>query len=237
MRTFNKNRILFFDVETNGLLPSRSDNFMPEVGQLHAYPHILQVSFIVFNLLTKSVESHADYYIRPPEGVIIPSIVTELTGITLDICVEKGISIGEALEHFHFAYQNCDTIISHNVSFDSAMMRIEQLRNNQYFIGQCPAVLQMFNPIYDDLLGVDHFCTMKASMDLCNILTPRKNGTGTYKKWPTLTELYTHLFGLKPENMHNSIVDALVGLRCYLKIRHNIDMSNNEFDALMANYV
>ena len=100
MRTFRKNRILFFDVETNGLLPSRSDTFMPEKSQLHRYPHILQLSFVVFNLATRSVDVHADYYIRPPPEVIIPSVVTDLTGITREICMEKGILIGDALESF-----------------------------------------------------------------------------------------------------------------------------------------
>lgn len=237
MRTFNKNRILFFDVETNGLLPSRSENFMPESSHIHTYPHILQLSFIVFNLATRSVDMHADYYIRPPPDVKIPPIVTEITGITLEICADKGIPIGDALESFQNAYKKCDTIISHNIAFDSGMMRIEQLRNNQYFNSNCPAVLQMFNPIYDDLYGIDHFCTMKASMELCSIEVPRKNGQGTYKKWPTLKELYTHLFGEEPKNLHNSIVDTLVGLRCYLKVRHDIDMTDSYFDILMGQYI
>jgi len=210
---------------------------MPEKSQLHRYPHILQLSFVVFNLATRSVDIHADYYIRPPPEVIIPSIVTDLTGITREICMEKGILIGDALESFQNAYESCDTIISHNIAFDTGMMRIEQLRNNQYFNSNCPDVLRMFNPIYDDLLGIDHFCTMKASMDLCNIEVPRKNGTGTYKKWPTLKELYAHLFGEEPKNLHNSIVDTLVGLRCFLKLRHDIEMTDNHFDILMGQYI
>lgn len=236
MRTLN-NRILFFDVETNGLLPSRNENFVPDPKQMASYPHILQLSFIVFNLLTKTIEMHADYYIRPPIGVTISPFVTELTGINIDLCMEKGVHIADAMEHFQYAYENSDTIVSHNLAFDSAMIRVEQLRNNRYIASQCPKVLQMFNPIYDDLFEIEHFCTMKAGLDLCNIMMPYKNGNGMYKKWPTLKELYLHLFGFVPTNLHNSMVDTLVGIRCYLKIRHNIDMENIEFNTLMEKFI
>jgi len=233
MLQLKKNRIMFFDVETSGLIPSRSDNFMPEPVKLHTYPHIIQLSFILFNIATRTIESRFDSYIRPPIEVIIPPIVTEMTGITREICDAKGVSILDALKTFESAYASCDTIISHNLSFDSAMIRIEQLRNNKNLNACSPDVLLMFNPIHDDLRGIQHFCTMKASVDLCNIMVPRKSGNGTYKKWPTLLELYEHLFSQTPENLHNSMVDTLVGLRCYLKVRHNIDMTDCEFDYLM----
>jgi DNA polymerase III epsilon subunit-like protein len=233
MLQLKKNRIMFFDVETSGLIPSRSDNFMPEPAKLHTYPHILQLSFVLFNIATRAIEHQSDFYIRPPIEVSIPPIVTEMTGITREICDAKGVSILDALNTFESAYASCDTIISHNLSFDSAMIRIEQLRNNKHLNSCSPDVLLMFNPIHDDLRGIQHFCTMKASVDLCNIMVPRKSGNGTYKKWPTLLELYEHLFSQTPENLHNSMVDTLVGLRCYLKVRHNIDITDCEFDYLM----
>jgi len=37
--------------------------------------------------------------------------------------------------------------------------------------------------------------------------------------------------------LHNSIVDTLVGLRCYLKLRHDVDMTDVEFDRLMDQYI
>jgi hypothetical protein len=40
---------------------------------------------------------------------------------------------------------------------------------------------------------------------------------GSYMKFPTLCELYMHLFHKTPENLHNSMMDVLVCLRCYLK--------------------
>jgi len=233
-----KNFVLFFDVETSGLLPPHSSSMVLNQDTLPSFPHILQLSFILFNMISRKVEFHGDYYIKPPVNVVVPPIVTQLTGITRDLCDEKGICIRNALVEFNTLYLQSDTIISHNMEFDRKMIQVELMRNTDAFVGHPnESVLQMFNPIYDNWRGIDHFCTMKTSVDLCNIMIPRKNGTGMYKKWPTLKELYFHLFGQTPKNMHNSIVDTLVGLRCYLKIRHDLDMTDSEFDYLMYRYV
>lgn len=47
----------------------------------------------------------------------------------------------------------------------------------------------------------------------------------TMKKFPKLSELFSKLFTNEtlPENMHNSMIDVLVCLRCYLKMQHNYD--------------
>jgi len=235
--SLKKNRIMFFDVETTALLPNRAEDFIPDPSQIATYPHILQLSFILFNLVTRTVDYHSDAYIRPPPDVVVSPFITGKTGITREICDAKGVRIDDALRHFHSAYMMCDTIVSHNLAFDTGMIRVEQLRNNRHFDTFSPAVLRMFNPIYDDINGISHFCTMKATVDLCDITVPRKNGKGVYKKWPTLEELYKHLFSQTPINLHNSIVDSLVGLRCYLKVRHDYDMTDCEFERLISKYL
>ena len=47
----------------------------------------------------------------------------------------------------------------------------------------------------------------------------------TMKKFPKLSELFSKLFKNEtlPENMHNSMIDVLVCLRCYIKMQHNYD--------------
>ena len=61
---------------------------------------------------------------------------------------------------------------------------------------------------------------MNLTRDYCNI--QRTNTTGSYIKFPTLTELHNKLFDETPENMHNSLMDILICLKCYLKFKHNI---------------
>ena len=236
-KSARSSRVLFFDVETTGLLPPKSEQVVLDRVMLEKYPYILQLSFIVFNLMTRTIEHDADYYIRPPKHVNIEPKITELTGITREMCDTRGVPIETAMTEFCHYYSKCDAIVSHNLSFDSKMIRVEQLRNNGTLYIHNPEVLTMFNPIYDDLTGRETFCTMKASVSLCNIQAPRKYGGGTYVKWPTLAELYMHLFAEEPKNLHNSIVDTLVGLRCYLKLRHDVDMTDVEFDRLMDQYI
>lgn len=61
--------------------------------------------------------------------------------------------------------------------------------------------------------------------------------TNTRKKFPRLNELYCKLFeDALPENLHNSIVDVLVCLRCFLKIRVVKDISANEFGEWISKY-
>ena len=44
------------------------------------------------------------------------------------------------------------------------------------------------------------------------------------KKWPKLCELYGKLFdGATVDGLHNSMIDVLACLRCYLKMRHVYD--------------
>ena len=59
----------------------------------------------------------------------------------------------------------------------------------------------------------------------------------TKKKFPRLNELYSKLFevGL-PSDLHNSIVDVLVCLRCFLKVRGVVEMSESEFQQLIEKY-
>ena len=58
------------------------------------------------------------------------------------------------------------------------------------------------------------------------------------KKNPKLQELYEKLFpdANVPDNLHNSIVDVAVTIRCYMKYSHNIDICevNNEIKGLLT---
>lgn len=58
----------------------------------------------------------------------------------------------------------------------------------------------------------------------------------SYKKFPKLSELHEHLFGYVPDNLHNSLVDVLVCLRCFLKIRCGYSMSNRKFEILLKKH-
>jgi hypothetical protein len=69
-------------------------------------------------------------------------------------------------------------------------------------------------------------------------MVSRKDASGVeigkpYKKWPTLLELYVHFFTTTPSNLHNSMMDVLVCLRCYLKMRKNIELQEADFQHMV----
>ena len=56
-------------------------------------------------------------------------------------------------------------------------------------------------------------------------------------KWPTLLELYKHLFHEEPKNLHNSLMDCMVCLRCFLKIYNNYDFAEGKFDVFVNRFM
>jgi hypothetical protein len=64
-----------------------------------------------------------------------------------------------------------------------------------------------------------------------------KEKENTKKKFPRLNELYGKLFDdVLPDDLHNSIIDVLVCLRCFLKIRGVKEMSSQDFFKLIEKY-
>lgn len=207
--------ILIFDTETTGLIPKSKD--LPN-------PYITQLSFIVYDTQENRIRSTFDSYIQLPKGIQVPQIVTDLTGITNEKC-ETGIPIEQALSIFYHTMILCDCIIAHNIDFDIQMINIEVERN----IGTLRFCSNIQN-IFTGNRNLD--CTMRMSTEACSLYrTTDKNRT--YKKFPKLAETYFHLFQKVPENLHNSMVDALVCLRCYLKMKFDVNIQDDDFNLLM----
>jgi DNA polymerase-3 subunit epsilon len=228
-------RALIFDVETTGLIP-RPNPANDTPPRLDECPYILQLSFVVYQFSTNRILESHDAYISIPEEIPIVERITEITGITREIIREKGTPIVDSLRAFYEAYSKCDIVIAHNIEFDSGMIAIEIARNAEFLD------TKIATPLFTPESGVDLYCTMKATIELCSIMTEYSSKTGTgkpriYKKFPKLSELHERLFGSIPENLHNSLIDVLVCLRCFLKIRCCINMTDTMFDRMLRNVV
>jgi len=199
--------ILVFDVETTGLLPK---------NEYEKKPHILQLSYIVFNDETQKIIKKYNTYIKVDEEVVINEDITKLTGITKEKCMEEGVAILEALYVMYFDYSACNCIVAHNMKFDTTMIRIELDRHD------APNELRnLMNPAYEEKLKMTRYCTMMHSIDLCAIPVKAINKKGehySYNKWPKLSELHQCLFGYVPDGLHDSMVDVEVCLKCYLQL-------------------
>lgn len=212
-------RALVFDVETSGLIPKNKEGV-----KLEDMPHILQLSFVVFDTDGWKVVKSGDTYINVSQKVVISSKITELTGITRAMC-DKGIPIQTALREFGKEYMTCDIIVAHNINFDRQMIQIEMERNNEYLE---PTYRSMFDREFEKQNNKFNYCTMYGSKNVCKIEITNAKGE-KYYKCPKLVELYEHLFHMVPGNLHNSIVDTYVCLRCFVKLRFKFDLSLKGF--------
>jgi len=202
IKSLSKMKFLVFDTETTGL-PSEKN---PSIYDPSKWPHIIQLSYIVYDSDKNDIVTLEDDYIDIPVSVNIDPESEKIHGITREKLTNKGISIVDALHKFNHFADNCDLLIGHNVSFDKRMVIVEGVRNK----------IKMTHN--------DTYCTMKNSIKLCNIEKTWANGD-KYLKYPKLSELHYKLFQLEPKNTHNAINDVLICLRCFCKMELKKDIS------------
>ena len=204
-------KILVFDTETTGL-PEKNAS----IYNHNQWPYIIQLSYILYDLSNNSTIIKDDY-IKLYNSIEISPESYEKHKITKELLNTKGIHIKQALTEFNKYLKACDMVVAHNISFDKRMIFVESFRNklDQYFTQY----------IDNTKITKPEYCTMKNTAPFCNLI--RLSSTNkTYIKSPTLTELYQKLFpeNIVPENLHNSLIDILITLRCYIKILYNKDV-------------
>jgi DNA polymerase III alpha subunit (gram-positive type) len=153
-----KRMILVFDVETTGLLPKKirakkgeqvsEQASEPEIP-IESYPYIIQLSFVLYDIIESRAVYTYDSYIKLPEHIEISEKVTELTGINKQLCNEKGKSIIEVLDNFYEAYMLAEVIVAHNIEFDEKMISIELQRNRELILARIPYCFTIFSKIYE----------------------------------------------------------------------------------------
>ena len=218
-------KVIIFDTETTGL--PKNYKLEPSLDNLDNWPHIVQLSWIMYDTNNcANLIAVSDNVIKIPDGIEISEESIKLHKITKELNQSSGVDRTIALYKFNKEVQNCDVVVGHNISFDKRMIMVECIRNG---------IQQYFN--YKGKKKFE-FCTMKTGVDICMIEKVAKNGD-TYFKYPTLTELYYTLFKENPLNVHNSFVDTLLCLRCYVKLVHNVDLVkyNNTYKQLFEDFI
>ena len=203
-------KVLTFDTETTGLPTERNASIM----DVEKWPYIVQLSYVVYDTEEKKIIVCEDDIIKiDTTAVIISPESIAIHGITPEICLEKGIPMIDALNKFNKELLKADLIIGHNISFDKRMIMVECIRNK---------IRQKFT---DYGIRKPEYCTMKNSSELCAIEMTNAQTGEKYFKYPTLAQLYTHLFKIDaPKDLHNSLVDVIVCLRCYVYIIYTEDI-------------
>ena len=204
--------VLVLDSETNGLPTTRilNKNTMSE------WPYMVQFSYLVYNTDTNKLIKTADHIIKIPDEIDISEESYKLHNISKEKSLKQGYSVVDVLNQFIHDVEGVDVVVAHNYKFDSNMIMVEMMRNN------------MDIKKYMSIINTRRVCcTMKDSTSFCNIQMISKFDEKPYLKPPKLSELHEKLFGITPVNLHNSLNDAIVTLRCYIKLKLDKDINND----------
>ena len=222
--------VLIFDVETTGLVHFENLPNLDIVGT-DQYPYITQLSWVKYDVVAKRIIDAFDSYIRIPDHVLVPDKVTEITGITAEICQKHGRDIVSVLFHFYQAVISSNLLVGHNMKFDKHMVQIELHRNLAKLCVYDTAITNMFRIDWLISRGIRTHCTMITNTERCNI---RPNGWRyAAPKWPSLSELHYHLFRSHPENMHNSLFDVMACMRCFLATDGNYHVPDIKYTTML----
>jgi DNA polymerase-3 subunit epsilon len=204
-------KVLVFDTETTGL-PVDQNGPLTDSAK---WPYIIQLSFMVFDTATKEILEYSDRIIQLEDSVSISPESIAIHQITRERSMAEGIPIKVALAHLADTMSETDVIVGHNILFDRRMLMVEMHRN------------KMKNCLYKNGSIIPDYCTMKRSTELCKLPAINKLTGELYKnyKYPTLSELHTHLFNSKPRGTHNAIADVMICLRCYIMLNYKYDIA------------
>ena len=208
--------IIVFDTETTGLPNWKS-------VELSEQPHIVQFSYIIYNISTQSIDKVVDEIIKIPEHVVISEFCTNLHKIDQTICQTKGKYIDSVLSEFYEDLLKCHLCVAHNIKFDSFMIRTELKRIKEQ-MDDCNKIQEIERRLRYLKRCDKYYCTMISSIHICDIYFPFPS---TKLKFPKLIELYHHFFDKITSNkiqLHNSLYDVYICLRCFMKLYYNEDL-------------
>ena len=118
-------KVLIFDTETTGLPEGKN----PSIYETQKWPHIIQLSYIVYDSETNDIVTLEDDYISIDDNVVIQPGSQIIHNISREMLTDRGIPIEQALEKFNKFSDMSDLLVGHNVSFDKRMVIVEGIRN------------------------------------------------------------------------------------------------------------
>ena len=219
--------LLVFDVETTGLPPKKTKS-----SDWTGWPYITQLTAVLYHSETGRVQAHLNHYISLPKDVVVPPIVAQLTGITTELCQTKGHPISSVICSFYELFCRADYVVAHNLAFDKSMLRCEIERNADILPPFCQSLFMDESP--------KQLCTMLQYQYYCGIRAVSAKGWN-YTKLPRLSEVYDRLFQGRGQvaadyQLHNSVVDTLLCLRCLLLLECRQEISEDVFVSLINTF-
>jgi len=216
-------KIVVFDTETTDLVPKKTALNWETLGR---FPHIVQLSALLYDTETRKVESMLNEYVELPPGVVMAEGAKKANHITEEMLAEKGRPLRDVLVKFAEMVMECRVIVAHNMAFDHGVVQAEVMR----LWGSLPAFVCKWLMLEDPALGITKICTMVGN-------TPKGRGF----KWPRLVNLYMSTFGYNADrdvhkDLHNSAADTALCVRIYLKTKFNQEIRDAEFFRMLEKF-
>lgn len=183
---------LFFDTETTGL----PKDWKAPLIQLNNWPRMVQLAWLVYDESGQELDRQ-DFIIRPT-NFRIPKQASLVHGITTEKALAEGHDLTKVLTVFATAIGRAEYLIAHNIDFDNKIAGAEFLR------------LNVPNVLFDR----PNICTMKSSLNYLKL-------PGKYRKYknPSLTQLYTYLFGKGFDNAHDALADVIACADSFFELK------------------
>lgn len=185
---------LFFDTETTGLAKFKLS------PKSTAQPRLVQLAALLTN---ESGDDLASMNLTiKPDGWEIPEEASAIHGITQELAEQIGVNHGSALGIFNQLSGAADTVVAHNLDFDSLIAESAFHR----WQGQWRRPEKQF-------------CTMKAATSICKIphASPRHPEDW---KWPRLEECIRFFFDEELEGAHDAMIDVRACKRVFFELKN-----------------
>ena len=115
---------LFFDTETTGL----PKDWKAPVTNLDNWPRLVQIAWMLYDKDGGKI-SEASYVVKP-EGFDIPTVASDIHGITTEKALAEGRPLVDVLKDFKEMLDNSKSLVAHNMSYDIKIIHAELLRKN-----------------------------------------------------------------------------------------------------------
>lgn len=194
-------RALILDTETNGKIINQA---LP-MSEVNNFPRVIELAWLVADLETKETLSQFCYLITP-DGWQIPKEPFWIEhGFSTEKNEDFGIPMPQVIDYFLKDYDSCDCLVAHNLSFDHPVLGAEMIRYGKKATGKKDRI---------------KICTMDVSTNLCKIPFGKDHRPWKNDKWkfPKLSELYKHLFGKEPDNLHDAMNDVYAVRDCFFEL-------------------
>lgn len=191
-------KIIVFDTETTGKYDFRQPH-----GSEHQ-PHVVQIAAAAYGE-DGVFRAHFSLVVRP-DGWFIPESASAIHGITNEFAHDFGVPMAVAMHVFSRFCEGASWFVAHNYQFDCAVLET--------------AFCRVDRPGDNPTNTRNRYCTMLSGAGILKI--PGNYGDW---KWPKLSELHTHLFGVGFEDAHDAMSDVKACAKCYFEMSKHQTMT------------